>query len=33
MRQVLTAEMMGQRATHPEPFAHAMEKGNDLYTR
>jgi hypothetical protein len=26
MRHVLTAEMMGQPATHPEPFAQAMEK-------
>jgi hypothetical protein len=25
MRRVLTAEMMGQPATHPEPFAQTME--------
>jgi hypothetical protein len=26
MRAVLTAEMMGQLATHPEPFVQVMEK-------
>jgi hypothetical protein len=25
MRDLLTAEMMGKLATHPEPFVHAME--------